>query len=128
MQETTNATTLDELVTVQFCPCGHSYRMGLSKVIKLGGAAQMEEIKAGVKLDAVIFHSSDCDDCKEERDRQDRLCREMDVDIVIAESQERCWTCHETDKPLSGWGPFCSAECRRKADGAADEAADNRYI
>ena len=35
-----------------------------------------------------------------------------------------CFTCGPTDKPLSGWGPFCSEECKDIANLAADQAAE----
>jgi hypothetical protein len=113
----------DKLLIVQFCPCGHVYNMRRSKVVELIGTKQLDDIADGKKLDAPILSSTDCQDCKDERGRQERLCREMDLGVF---EEPRCWTCHATGVPLSGWGPFCSAECRQRADHAADEAAENR--
>lgn len=71
----------DELLVVQFCPCGHVYNMRRSEVVELIGTTQLDDIAAGKKLDAPILSSDDCDDCKYERERQERLCREMDLDL-----------------------------------------------
>jgi hypothetical protein len=115
-----------DYVNVQFCPCGHVCRMLRSDLIEREALNQQEEIDAGNKLDAVILRQSDCPDCKDEDERQARRYAEMDVLI----EKPRCHTCHATDTILDdSWGPFCvGADCRQKAEGAADEASVNRYI
>lgn len=71
--------TTDELLTVQCCPCGHTYNMRRSKVMALIGTTQLNQIDAGIKVDAPILPSSDCETCKEEVETRDRLNAMMDV-------------------------------------------------
>ena len=49
------------------------------------------------------------------------------AEALAEQSEHRCFTCWATDKPLSGWGPFCSDVCRDKADLGADQAAEHLY-
>ena len=84
MTDTTTVPTnteVDELLVVQFCPCGCVYNMRRSKVVKLIGTKQLDLIESGRKLDAPILPSSLCEDCMDERDRQDRLNEEMDLGL-----------------------------------------------
>jgi hypothetical protein len=82
MSEPTNVVPQDdELLVVQCCPCGHVYQLRRSELIELIGTTQLDEIAAGQKLDAPILPSSLCEECKEECERQDRLCREADLDV-----------------------------------------------
>jgi hypothetical protein len=128
MAETSSALPLEsEFVNVQFCPCGHSYRMRRNEVIERGAELQLASINAGTQLDAVTFHSNECEDCRDETARQERLCAEMDLELEV---KLRCGTC---GTPLAYEGPrardaYCSDRCYDTASAAADEAADNRYI
>lgn len=61
------ATQEDTYIQVQFCPCGCTYRLPKSKIIAMGAKQQLDDIESGKKLDAVIFSSEDCEQCKEDR-------------------------------------------------------------
>jgi hypothetical protein len=71
-----------EYENVQFCPCGHDYRMLRAEIVERGGAKQLEEIDTGFKLDAVIFSSSNCGVCKDEADARDRRYAELDFGVI----------------------------------------------
>jgi hypothetical protein len=112
---------------VQFAPCGHDYRMLRSKLRELGAGGQLDAIAAGRQLSAVMLHSRHCEDCFDERLRQERLCIEMDIED---DHQPCCGTCRT---PLAYTGPrarddYCSDRCYEIASSAAEEAAANRYI
>jgi hypothetical protein len=67
---------------VQFCPCGCTQRLHIDEIRKLQGVfnsvdEQLDKIDKGIKLDALIFHSSDCPSCQEDGERQDRLTAAM---------------------------------------------------
>ena len=48
---------------VQFCPCGCVAYYTVEQIKQAGGEKQLEDIKAGRKLDAVILPTSRCGSC-----------------------------------------------------------------
>jgi len=52
---------------VQYCPCGCVAYLSASEIRDLGASKQLEDIKAGKKLDAVILPSRLCATCHCER-------------------------------------------------------------
>lgn len=54
----------NEVITVQFAPCGHISSATLTEYFQMGGhQEQLDRIEAGTKIDAAILHSSTCPVC-----------------------------------------------------------------
>ncbi len=52
------AETPDTMMVVQFCPSGEIKKRSVAWIYRHGGGKQLDDIRAGVKLDAPIFHDS----------------------------------------------------------------------
>lgn len=76
---------LDLSMTVQFFPCGHTGTRTRSQInyelkalpkscliVQLAGNSQLDDINAGVKLDAVTLPSSSCSECKDNQEEIER--------------------------------------------------------
>lgn len=65
----------EQVVLVQYCPCGHTWTLLGSEVTN----SVKQQLKDSQRADAPMLPSSDCPVCLELRERQDRLYSELCV-------------------------------------------------
>ena len=64
-------------IVVQFCPCGHVATLPLQTVLQMGGKRQLVDTK---KLEHPIFPTSECVECQQESEYQNRLLNNLYAD------------------------------------------------